>query len=75
MHRLLQLVRERVGFSRAETSGHSGNHTVRTEVTMEREETTFLVGGVASVALDTCPLCGHKLPPAEVRPTLRYGLE
>jgi hypothetical protein len=64
MHRLFQSLRERVGFSRAETSGRGASHIVRTEVTVERKETTVLVGGVASGAFDTCPLCGQELAPA-----------
>jgi hypothetical protein len=64
MHRLLQSLCERVGFSRAETSGRGASHTVRTEVTVERKETTVLVGGVTSGAFDTCPLCGQELAPA-----------
>ena len=64
MHRLFQSLRERASFSRAETSGRGASHTVRTEVTVERKETTVLVGGVTSGAFDTCPLCGHQLGPA-----------
>jgi len=64
MQRLFQSLRERAGFCRAETSGHGGSRTVRTDVTVEREETTVLVGGVSSWAFDTCPFCGHKIEPA-----------
>ena len=64
MHRLFQSLRERASFFRAETSGRGASHTVRTEVRVERKETTLLVGGVTSGALDTCPLCGQELAPA-----------
>jgi hypothetical protein len=64
MHRLFQSLCERIGFSRAETSGRDASHTVRTEVTVERKETTVLVGGVTSGAFDSCPLCGQELAPA-----------
>jgi len=65
MHRPLQSLCERVGLSRAETSGHGASHTVRREVTVEREQTTVLVGVVTSGAFDICPLCGHKHAPAQ----------
>jgi hypothetical protein len=61
---LYQSLRERAGSSRAETSGRGASHAVRTEVTVERKETTVLVAGVASGAFDTCPLCGQELAPA-----------
>ena len=64
MHRLFQSLCERASFSRAETSGRDASHTVRTEVTVERKETTVLVGGVTSGAFDTCPLCGRPRPTA-----------
>jgi hypothetical protein len=38
--------------------------TVRTEVTVERQGTTVLVGNVAA-GFDTCPLCGNKLAPEQ----------
>jgi hypothetical protein len=61
MHRLLQTFCERAGFSRAETCRHGESHTIRTEVTVEREEMTVRLGGVTSGPLDACPVCGHKL--------------
>jgi len=41
--------------------GHGIGRTVRTEVTVRREGITLLVGGAATVGIDTCPLCGSKL--------------
>jgi len=34
---------------------------VRTEVTVERQGTTVILGDVGVAGLDTCPLCGSKL--------------
>ena len=62
-----------MGFSRGETSGHGASRTVRTEVTVEREETIVLVGNVASGASETCPLCGHK-PASEHSAMVRGSL-
>jgi hypothetical protein len=76
LHRLYRSLRERMRLFRAETSGHGASHTIRTEVTVERKETTVLVGGVTSGTLDTCPLCGHRLVPAQaaqVRARLEGG--
>ena len=38
------------------------SRTVRTEVTVERKDTTVLMGVVAA-GFDTCPLCGSKVAP------------
>jgi hypothetical protein len=38
---------------------------VRTEVTIQRDATTLLVGNPAAVGFDTCPLCGSKLAPEQ----------
>ena len=38
--------------------------TVRTEVTVEREQATLLVRGGAFGSFDRCPLCGQKIEPA-----------
>ena len=65
MRRLFQTLCERVGFSRAETCRHGEGHTIRTEVTVEREEMTVRLGGVTYGTLDTCPVCGHKLAPGQ----------
>jgi hypothetical protein len=64
MHRLIESLREWIGFSRAETRGHGASHTVRVEVAVERELTTFLLEDVTSGAGGMCPLCGRKLGPA-----------
>jgi hypothetical protein len=37
---------------------------VRTEITVERQGMTLLVGGAAA-GLDNCPLCGQKLTPVQ----------
>jgi len=38
------------------------SRTVRTEVTVQREGMTVLVGGAG---FEICPLCGQKLAPAQ----------
>ena len=67
MHRFFQSLCERVGFSRAQPLRHGESRTIRTEVTVEREETTVQLGGVTFGPLDTCPMCGHKLAPGQAR--------
>jgi uncharacterized protein with PIN domain len=39
---------------------HNTGRTIRTEVTVERQGTTVLVGNLAA-DFDSCPLCGNKL--------------
>jgi hypothetical protein len=67
MKRLYQWFSERASFFRSGTSGTGTTRTVRTEVTVQREGITVLVGDAA--AFDTCPLCGNKLAPAQVEET------
>jgi hypothetical protein len=47
-----------------ERSDRGRGRTVRTEVTVERQGMTLLVGGVAA-GLDICPLCRQKLAPPQ----------
>jgi hypothetical protein len=61
--RLYQWLARRASFFRSDTSGHSTSRTVRTEVTIERQGMTVLVGGTAG--FDICPLCGQKLAPMQ----------
>ncbi len=69
MKRLYQWLSGRASFFRFDTSGRDARRTVRTEVTVERERVTLLVGGAASVRFDVCPLCGNKpAPPPAERP-------
>ena len=63
MHRLYQWLTQRASSFRSDTSDGGTSRTVRTEVTVERQGTTLLVGGVAA-GFDNCPLCGQKLAPA-----------
>jgi hypothetical protein len=49
-------------------SGRGNSRTVRTEVTVEREAMTLLVGD-AGAGFDTCPLCGSKLAPEQAEQT------
>ena len=63
MNRLYQWLSGRARFFSSHTSGCGTSRTVRTEVTVERQGMTLLVGG-AAVDFDTCPLCGTKLAPA-----------
>jgi hypothetical protein len=64
MHRLYQWLSGRANFFHSDTSGRGTNRIVRTEVTVEQEGMTLLVGG-SGVRFDTCPLCGQKLAPAQ----------
>jgi hypothetical protein len=64
MKGLYQWLSERASFFRSDTSGHTANRTVRTEVTVERQGTTLMVGSGAT-GFDTCPLCGSKLAPEQ----------
>jgi hypothetical protein len=64
MHRLYQWLSRGASFFRSDTSDHSTSRTVRTEVTVQREGITLLVGDAAA-GFDTCPLCGSKLAPAQ----------
>ncbi len=63
-HRLYQWLSQRASFFRSDSSGRGTSRTVRTEVTVERQGMTLLVGGAAA-AFDTCPLCGGKLAPEQ----------
>jgi hypothetical protein len=38
---------------------------VRTEVTIEQQGMTVLLGSAADAGFDTCPMCGSKLFPAQ----------
>ena len=64
MNRLYQWVSQRASFFRSDSSGRGTTRTVRTELTVERQGMTLLVGGTAA-AFDTCPLCGQKLAPVQ----------
>jgi hypothetical protein len=65
MNRLYQWLSGRASFFRSDTSGRGASRTVRTEVTVERQGVTLLLGGAAAVSFDVCPLCGNKLAPAQ----------
>ncbi len=62
MHRLYQWLSERTSIFQSGASVHDTSRTVRTEVTVERQGVTLIVGGTAA-GFDTCPLCGQKLAP------------
>jgi hypothetical protein len=64
MKRLYQWLSARASFFRSDTSGRGTGRTVRTEVTVERQGMTLLVGSAAA-AFDNCPLCGQTLAPAQ----------
>ena len=61
MNRIYQWLSERASFFGHDVVGHGTSRTVRTEVTVERQDTILLATGSA---LDTCPLCGQKVAPA-----------
>jgi hypothetical protein len=64
MNRLYQWLSRRASFFRSDTSGRGTSRTVRTEVTVERQGMTLLVGGAAA-DFNNCPLCGQKLAPVQ----------
>jgi hypothetical protein len=64
MKGLYQWLSERASFFRFDGSAPTANRTVRTEVTVERQGTTLMVGSGAT-GLDTCPLCRSKLVPEQ----------
>jgi hypothetical protein len=61
---LYQWLTQRASFFRSDASIRGTSRTVRTEVTVEQQEMTMLVGGAAA-GMDICPLCGSKLTPAQ----------
>lgn len=65
MNRLYQWLSKQASFFRSDVSGRGTSRTVRTEVTVERQGMTLLVGGAAAAGFDFCPLCGQKLEPAQ----------
>jgi hypothetical protein len=70
--RLYQWLSQRASSFRSDTSATAANHTVRTEVTVERQGTTVVIGNVP-MNFDTCPLCGSKLASEQARLRLRGG--
>jgi hypothetical protein len=62
VNRLYQWFSRRASLSHFEKTGEGPRRTIRTEVTVEWESTTFLGAG-SPVVFDTCPLCGHKFSP------------
>jgi hypothetical protein len=48
---------------RSDSTSHGASRTVRTEVTVQREATSVLIGGAAG--FERCPLCGQKLAPEQ----------
>jgi len=71
--RLYQWLSKQASFFRSDTSGNRTTRAVRTEVTVERQATTVLVGDMAAARFDACPLCGSKLTPAHLEHA-RLGL-
>jgi len=59
-HRLYQWLSQRASFFRTDRSDQGTSRTVRTEVRVEREAVTLVVGDAAA-GFDTCPLCGSEL--------------
>jgi hypothetical protein len=62
VNRLYQWLSGRASFFRTGTSSRGAGRTIRTEVTVERQGMTLVVGGAPS-GFDACPLCGSKLAP------------
>jgi hypothetical protein len=71
--RLYQWLRRQASFFRSDTAGRDIGRTIRTEVTVQREGITLLVGDAAA-DFETCPLCGSKLARAQAEQArLRLG--
>jgi hypothetical protein len=66
--RIYQWLSSRASFFRSEASSHGTSRTVRTEVTVEQQAITVLLGST-SADVDICPLCGQKLAPEHAERT------
>jgi hypothetical protein len=64
MTRLYQWLSERASFFFSDSTGNRTSHTVRTEVTVQREAMILLVSEIA--ACGVCPLCGQTVAAAQV---------
>jgi hypothetical protein len=64
MNRLYQWLSERASLFRSNRSDPGMRRTVRTEVMVQQEGVSLTLSG-AVAGLDVCPLCGHKLAPAQ----------
>jgi hypothetical protein len=53
---------------RTEARTQGVRRTVRTIETVECQQKTILIGSLQGGAIDSCPLCGHRLGPAEEEP-------
>jgi uncharacterized protein with PIN domain len=61
-----KLYQRMLQWARSSTASSTSDvRTVHTEVTVERQNVTVLMGRGAAAGLDRCPLCGKKLAPAE----------
>ncbi len=70
MNRLYQWFSGRASLFSPGKAGEGARHTIRTEVTVERESTTLITGVAGDFGV--CPLCGQTLDPAQAQPaTLR----
>jgi hypothetical protein len=65
MNRLYQWLSGRASLPHSDTSGRGTSRTVRTEVKVERQGMTLLVGSAAAAGFVVCPLCGQNLVPAQ----------
>ena len=65
MKRLYQWFSERASFFLSDTTNQGRGHTVRTEVTVQREAMTLLMSEGAG-GFDICPICGQKVAPGQV---------
>jgi hypothetical protein len=70
MKRLYQWLSGWASIFRSGRPSQGTTRTVRTEVTVQREGLTLLVGGVAA-GFDICPLCGQALAPAQAEQARR----
>ena len=65
MKRLYQWFTERASFSASDAVANRMSRTVQTEVTVQREAMTLLVGE-GLPGFNICPLCGQKVAPTHV---------
>jgi len=76
VNRLYQWLSQRASSFRSETADRGTSRTVRTEVTVQQQGMTLLVGDAADAGFHTCPLCGTELVPvhaAQIRDRLLKG--
>jgi hypothetical protein len=70
VNRLYQWLFRRASFFHSDPPSPGNGRTVHTEVTVERQGMTLLLGDAATTAFEVCPLCGQKFAPAHAGHTI-----